>query len=77
MAVPPQMSLPVTGVQMVGQAGMMGAPGVPGSMMAHGALPVSTVPGAMQPGMVPAHGMGIMPVSSVGMGFPGNQVIMN
>ena len=73
---------------MVGQPGMMGAPGVPGGMMAHVAgvpmmmggsipaapLPVCTVPGAVQPGMVPTHGMGGMPVTSVGMTLPGSQV---
>ena len=91
MAGPAPMSLPIAGVQMVGQPGMMGVTGVPGGMMAPGAvpgvplmmpgsipsapLPVCTVPGAMQPGMMPTHGMVGMPPSSVGMALPGSQVI--
>ena len=89
MAAAAPMSLP--GVQMVGQPGMMGATGVPGGMMGPGAvpgvhmmmggsipaapLPVSNVPVTMQPGMMPSHGMGGMPVASVGMALPGHQVI--
>ena len=77
MAVQPGMmgmhGVPTSGIMAPGAA-----PGMPmQGMMMQGSipsapLPVSSVHGAMQPGMMP--GMGGMPVSSVGMTMPGSQV---
>ena len=75
---PGMMGMP--GVQPGGIMAPGAAPGMPGmapGMMMPGSipsapLPVSSVHGAVQPGMMP--GMGGMPVSSVGMAMPGSQV---
>ena len=82
-------SLPVAGLQMMGQ-GMMGAPGVPGGMMAPGTvagvphmmggipaapLPVSSVPGAMYTGIAAPQGMAGMPVASVAQPYAQGMVM--